>query len=84
MNRKRFLTMSQIAKQLGSTSRKVGQVLKDEGYRLPDGEPSPLAFSQGMVEKRSFQDRPFVIYWAWHKTKTKKVLASAGLGPVGC
>lgn len=75
-----FMIMKDIGAMVNSTSHRVGKVLKEWGYRLQNGNPSPLAVSEGMVEERHpIEEQPWIIQYAWHVEKTCEVLKLAGV-----
>ena len=79
-----FLIMKEIGALCGVTSHQVGKVLKDWGYRLPSGAPTPLALSDGMVEERHpIEDKPWISQYLWHVEKTCEVLELAGVMKIG-
>lgn len=72
-------TMENIATFFGSTSHKVGRILKRLGWRLDNGEPSPQAHRLGLVRQRPVYGREYYPVWLWHVEKTIPILQEAGL-----
>jgi hypothetical protein len=73
-----FATQTDIGKLFGISNRKVGKVLTEWNYRLPTGEPSSLAWSEGIVETKRLDDRPFVTFWIWDVDRVSEILEAAG------
>lgn len=60
-----FGTMKELGQQLGLTSHQVGKLLKQLGYRTPDGKPSAIAFALKMVQQRFAYGSNEHYCWAW-------------------
>ncbi len=74
-----YWTMRELAKLFGSTSHKIGRVLKQLGLRLENGAPSSQALHQGLVKRRPVYGREFHDVWTWHVGRTLPYLEAAGL-----
>ena len=74
-----YWTQREIAKLFGSTSHKIGRVLKQLGLRLENGKPSSRAHQLGLVRKRPVYGKEYFDVWTWHLGKTLPHLEPAGL-----
>lgn len=75
-----FMIMKKIGVMSGTTSHRVGKVLKDWGYRSHNGAPTKMALSKGMVEEHHpIEDKPWISQYTWHVKKTCQVLKMAGV-----
>ena len=73
-----FATQTQIGRLFGISSHKVGKVLTEFHFRLLDGRPSSLAWSEGIVQEHFLEDRPFVPFWLWDIEAVAEILEIAG------
>ena len=73
-----FVIQTELGQLYGMSAIKIGKILKSQGLRELDGEPTQWAKIEGYVEKRYLEDRPFIHYWAWHFDKTAQALEEAG------
>lgn len=69
-------TMKEIGQEFGTTSHKIGKVLKELGYRNEKGRPSEKAFEQNLVAQRWMGIN---YLWAWDRDKTIGILEKYGL-----
>jgi hypothetical protein len=74
-----FYSMEELATFFGSTSHKIGRLLKTLGYRASDGTPTPKAKDAGLVKRRYGKYSPDKYIWAWHPKNTAAILQQAGL-----
>ena len=77
-----YVTQTQLGRRVGASSIKVGNVLKEWNYRLPNGEPSSLAWAEGLVEERRLEDRPHIPFWVWDEERIMGILQVSGLEEV--
>ena len=78
MKTAQLATRRGIGRCYGISSQKVGKVLTEWNYRLPNGEPSSLAWAESIVEERQLEDRPFVTFWTWDVDAVSEILEAAG------
>lgn len=72
-----FKTLTELGRDCGVTSHKVGRWLTDLGYRHK-GQPTAKAFAEKLVTDRE-STNPGTYFWVWHAEKTMRVLQEAGV-----
>ena len=78
----KFVTQTLLGRRFGMSAIKVGKILKQFNYRLPNGEPSSLAWNEGIVEERYLEEKPEIPFWVWDEDRTAEILQDAGLKEV--
>jgi hypothetical protein len=58
-----FVTMRDYGRDVHMTSHQIGQLLKEKGYRNPDGTPSGTARKEGVVEPYSLDSGGYAYRW---------------------
>lgn len=69
-----YLSLEEIGLFLGTTSHRIGRLLKALGYRTLDGKPSNKAIRVGLAQKRYGHYTTDRYVWAWHKKKIFPIL----------
>ena len=77
-----FVTQTTLGRKFGVSSIRVGKILKQFNYRLPNDEPSSLAWAEGIVEERYLEEQPDIPFWVWDEMRTIEILQDAGLKEV--
>lgn len=82
MSESNHMTMREIARLFeGMTSNKIGRLLKQLGFRLDSGAPSPKAVELGLVSKRPVHWNEHYDVTTWHYERLLPHLIEAGLKP---
>lgn len=79
MTNELYFSMEELAPFFNTTSRKIGQLLKKQGYRSPDGKPTPKATSSGLVKQRYGRTQNDKYNWVWSGKQIAHILQQAGL-----
>ncbi|MBR8834148.1 MAG: hypothetical protein DSM106950_08930 [Stigonema ocellatum SAG 48.90 = DSM 106950] len=75
--RKTWRTLTELGQEFGVSAMKFGNLLKQQGLRGQDGEPTQDAKDGGFFEKILAKDgKP---YYLWHRDKTVEFLISKGV-----
>ena len=75
-----FLSLTELGKEYGVSSHKMGKWLIDLGLRDRNKKPSRAAFENGFVQQRD-STQPGTYFWVWNKAKTLWALEKAGHVP---
>ena len=67
-----FISLTDLGRLYGVSSHKVGKWLKELGLRTRSGDPSPIAFADGMVEKCN-STQPGTYFYLWHFERTTAI-----------
>jgi len=78
MNDHEYLSLTDLGKRFGVTSRVCGQWLADLGLRVVGGSPTDEAFAMGLVRKIPTNRGTGGYYYIWHSRKTMALLDKAG------
>jgi hypothetical protein len=74
-----YCTMTELAKVfVGQTRNTIGKALKKIEMRWPNGKPTPLAHTLGLVEPHE-GPQPWVEVWWWHRERTITYLEKSGM-----
>ena len=75
--RKQWRTLTELGQEFGVSAVKFGNLLKQNGLRQSDGEPSQMAKDGGYFER--IQPKDGKPYYLWHRQKVSEYLVDQGV-----
>ena len=72
-----FNSQTELGREFGASSHKIGKWLEDVGLRTAQKKPSRMAFKGGYCTERE-STNPGTYFWVWHAEKTAQLFEEAG------